>query len=73
VRRQHNYVGHQLLVRGALTQIFAAPDRAAAGDTLAHTIDGMTALTVTYWLALAQGIGSVLRGRPVRPAIRTRS
>lgn len=38
MRRKYNYGANQPLVRGALKQIFAAPDRAAAGDTLASVV-----------------------------------
>ena len=37
---------------------------------IAPDVDSVTALTVAYGPALQQGIGSVLRGRPGRPAIR---
>jgi hypothetical protein len=58
-----------LLEQGALAPSFEL-SAAHDADAVAHTIDGMTALTVAYWLALEQGIGGVLHGRPVRPAIR---
>jgi hypothetical protein len=42
-------------------------------DAEAQTIDGMATVALAYRQALNKGIGCVLRGRPVRPAIRPRS
>lgn len=60
-----------LLEQGVLAPSFVS-SAAHDADAVAQTIDGMATLTVTYRQALEQGIGSVLRGRPVRPAIRPR-
>jgi glutamate-1-semialdehyde 2,1-aminomutase len=61
----------ELLDRGILAPslvVCAAHDRAVI-DQMA---DAMSELMPVYRRALQEGIGKVLRGRPVRPAIRTR-
>jgi glutamate-1-semialdehyde 2,1-aminomutase len=60
-----------LLDHGVLAPSFVV---SAAHDTeaMAQTVDAIAAMTASYRRALDQGIGTVLRGRPVRPAIRRR-
>jgi glutamate-1-semialdehyde 2,1-aminomutase len=61
----------ELLARGILAPSFvvcAAHDSAA----IKQTVDAVTQLLPIYQRALESGIGSVLRGRPVRPAVRAR-
>lgn len=60
-----------LLEQGVLAPSFVV-SAAHDADAVAQTVDGMAAVTAAYRQALEQGIGSVLRGRPVRPAIRPR-
>ena len=61
----------EFLERGILAPSFVV---SAAHDELAieQTVAAVAALMPKYQLALEQGIGAVLRGRPVRPAIRSR-
>ena len=59
----------ELLDQGVLAPslvVSAAHDPAA----IAHTIDAVAGMLTVYRQALEHGIGSVLRGRPVQPAIR---
>lgn len=61
----------ELLERGILAPSFvvcAAHDSAA----IKQTVDAVAQLLPTYQRALEGGVENVLRGRPVRPAIRTR-
>jgi glutamate-1-semialdehyde 2,1-aminomutase len=61
----------ELIERGILAPSFvvsAAHDQAA----IRATIEAVAALLPAYRRALADGVPSVLRGRPVRPAIRRR-
>jgi glutamate-1-semialdehyde 2,1-aminomutase len=61
----------ELLSRGVLAPSFvvcAAHDPAA----IRQTVDAVTELMPAYRRALEDGIEKVLRGRPVRPALRTR-
>lgn len=61
----------ELLEHGVLAPSFvvsAAHDEAA----LDQTVDAVTAVMEAYRRALEHGIGTVLRGRPVRPAVRPR-
>jgi glutamate-1-semialdehyde 2,1-aminomutase len=61
----------QLLERGVLAPSFvvsAAHDQAA----ISQTVDAAAALMPAYQRALDDGVETVLRGRPVRPAIRAR-
>ncbi len=61
----------ELIARGVLAPSFAV---SAAHDAaaIAHTVDAVTALLPAYQRALERGITDVLRGRPVRPALRAR-
>jgi len=61
----------ELMERGILAPSFvvcAAHDPAA----IRHTVDAVAELMPTYRRGLEQGIDTVLRGRPVRPALRRR-
>jgi glutamate-1-semialdehyde 2,1-aminomutase len=61
----------ELLTRGVLAPSFvvcAAHDAAA----VQHTVNAVTEILPTYRNALENGIGDVLRGRPVRPTMRAR-
>ncbi len=61
----------ELMERGILAPSFvvcAAHDPAA----IRHTVDAVAELMPIYRRALDQGVDSVLRGRPVRPALRRR-
>jgi len=61
----------ELLARGVLAPSFvvsAAHDPAA----IRHTVDVVAEAMPAYRQALEHGVGSVLRGRPVRPALRPR-
>jgi glutamate-1-semialdehyde 2,1-aminomutase len=61
----------ELLGRGVLAPSFvvsAAHDRAA----IAHTVNAVAEAMPAYLQALRNGIGTVLRGRSVRPALRSR-
>ena len=61
----------ELLTRGVLAPSFvvcAAHDAAA----IEHTVNVVAEMLPTYRMALENGIGHVLRGRPVRPTIRAR-
>lgn len=61
----------ELLARGVLAPSFvvsAAHDPAA----IRHTVDAVAESMPIYRRALERGIGTVLRGRPVRPALRSR-
>jgi glutamate-1-semialdehyde 2,1-aminomutase len=61
----------ELVARGVLAPSFvvcAAHDRAA----IQQTVDAVAELMPIYRRALEDGIGTVLRGRPVRPTIRRR-
>ena len=61
----------ELIERGILAPSFvvsAAHDQTAIRETL----EAVAALLPTYQRALDQGVSAVLRGRPVRPAIRRR-
>lgn len=60
-----------LLEHGVLAPSFVV-SAAHDADALAQTVDAVAAVTVAYRRALEDGIGTVLRGRPVRPAIRPR-
>lgn len=60
-----------LLEHGVLAPSFVV-SAAHDAEAVAQTVDAVAAVTVAYRQALEQGIGSVLRGRPVRPAIRPR-
>lgn len=60
-----------LLDHGVLAPSFVV-SAAHDADAMAQTFDGIAAMTVSYRRALEHGIGTVLRGRPVRPAIRPR-
>jgi len=62
---------------GVQVSKFAASDEhtsAAAHDPKAirHAVDAVAELMPTYRRALEDGVSTVLRGRPVRPAIRPR-
>jgi glutamate-1-semialdehyde 2,1-aminomutase len=61
----------ELLSRGILAPSFVV---CAAHDSavIKQTVDAIAQLMLTYQRALEDGIDSVLRGRPVRPAFRTR-
>lgn len=61
----------ELLERGVLAPSFVV---CAAHDTAAiqHTVDAVAEMLPVYREALEHGITTVLRGRPVRPALRTR-
>jgi len=61
----------EFLERGILAPSFVV---SAAHDELAieQAVAAVAALMPKYQLALEQGIGAALRGRPVRPAIRSR-
>ena len=61
----------ELLGRGVLAPSFvvsAAHDHAA----IDHTVDAVAEAMSAYLQALQNGIGTVMRGRPVRPALRSR-
>lgn len=60
-----------LLDRGILAPSFVV---SAAHDerAISQAVDAIAALMPTYQRALEQGISAVLRGRPVRPALRRR-
>jgi len=61
----------ELLARGVLAPSFvvsAAHDQ----DAIRYTVDAVAETMPAYRQALEQGVGSVLRGRPVRPAMRPR-
>lgn len=61
----------KLLGRGVLAPSFvvsAAHDQAA----IAHTVNAVAEAMPAYLQALQNGIGTVLRGRSVRPALRSR-
>jgi glutamate-1-semialdehyde 2,1-aminomutase len=61
----------ELLEHGVLAPSFVV---SAAHDETAldQTVDAVTAVLDAYRRALEHGIGTVLRGRPVRPAVRPR-
>lgn len=61
----------EFLERGILAPSFVV---SAAHDSAAinQTVDAIAQLMPVYRRALDEGIGSVLRGRPVRPALRSR-
>jgi glutamate-1-semialdehyde 2,1-aminomutase len=61
----------ELVARGVLAPSFvvcAAHDP----DAIQQTVDAVAELMPVYRRALEDGIATVLRGRPVRPAIRRR-
>ena len=61
----------KLLGRGGLAPSFvvlAAHDQAA----IAHTVNAVAEAMPAYLQTLQNGIGTVLRGRSVRPALRSR-
>ena len=61
----------EFLERGILAPSFVV---SAAHDPKAirHAVDAVAELMPTYRRALEDGVSTVLRGRPVRPAIRPR-
>jgi glutamate-1-semialdehyde 2,1-aminomutase len=61
----------ELLERGVLAPSFVV-SAAHEPTAIKQTVSAVADLLPTYRRALADGIGQVLQGRPVRPAIRTR-
>jgi glutamate-1-semialdehyde 2,1-aminomutase len=61
----------EFLERGILAPSFVV-SAAHDPDSISHAIDAVAGLMPVYRRALEEGIEGSLRGRPVRPAIRTR-
>lgn len=61
----------ELMEHGVLAPSFVV-NAAHDSDAIRHTVDAVAELMPTYQRALADGVSAVLRGRPVRPAIRRR-
>jgi hypothetical protein len=70
--RDRTIVMEMLLEQGALAPSSVLVGRSRRGRC-GPDVDGMADVTVTNRQAFERSIGSVLRGRPDRPAIRPRS